>query len=132
MYSNKLLNEPIEEHSSGPRLTTIKAEGKFVKIGLQMIGAERSLVSAEKPPFYKCRYSMDSGKHFVSIHARTIDRCTLVGIVGSGRARIRRQSVRVNSGAWFNMHQEKVSEGFGLRVGYDLKETTSKPFQAIW
>ncbi len=128
MHSYRLLNEPIEEHSSGSRLTAIKAEGKFVKIGLQVIGAERSLMSAKKPPFHEGRYSMDSGEHFVSIHARPVDRCALVGIVSSSSAWIRGQSICVNSGAWFNMRQEKGSQGFGLRVGYDLKATTAKPF----
>lgn len=128
MHSHRLLNEPIEEPSSGSRFTSIKAEGKFVKISLQVIGTERSLMSTEKPPFYESRYSVDSGEYFVSIHARPIDRCALVGIVSPGRAGIRGQSICVNSGAWFNMCQEKGSQGFGRSNGYDLKATTAKPF----
>jgi hypothetical protein len=128
VHSNRLLNEPIEEHSSGSRLTTIKAEGKFVKISLQVIGTERSLMSAKKPPFYEGSYSVDSGEHFVSIHARPIDRCALMDIVSPGSAGIRGQSICVNSGAWFNMRQEKGSQRFGLRVGYDLKAATAKSF----
>ena len=51
MHSDRLLQESVEEHSSGSRSSAVKSEGKFVQVGLHMIRTERPLVSTEQPHF---------------------------------------------------------------------------------
>ena len=47
MHGYRLFKEPVEEHSSGSRPSTVKSEGKFVQVGLHMIHAERPLMCAK-------------------------------------------------------------------------------------
>ena len=47
MHGYRLLKEPVDEHSSGARLSAIKSECEFIQIGLHMVRTECALVSAE-------------------------------------------------------------------------------------
>lgn len=128
MHSDRLLKEPVEEHSPGSRSSAIKSEGKFVQVGLHVIRTERALVGAKQPPFHESRHTVDSGEDFMRVHAGTPDGCALMSIVIPRRQRVGSQSVGENLGAGFYMGQEEGSQRIGLSVGNDLNAAAAESF----
>lgn len=105
MHSNRLLKKPVEEHSPGARSSAVKAEGEFIQVGLQVVGANRPLMGAHQPPFYESGDSVHSREHFVRVFAGTLDGGTLVGVIGPGCSRIGCQPVR-QYGSWSRAQHE--------------------------
>lgn len=128
MHRNRLLQKPVEEHSSGARSSAVKAEGKFIQVGLQVIGAHRPLMGAHQPPFYESGDSVHSGEHFVRIFAGTLDGGTLVVVLGPGCSWIGCQSVSMDRGAGLNMSQEKGSQSPSFGIGNDLNPAPAESF----
>lgn len=85
MHNNRLLKESVEKHAPGSRSPAVKAEGEFVQVGLYVIDAEGALVGAEQPPFHESRNAVDSGEHFVRLHAGTLDGCASMHIAVARR-----------------------------------------------
>ena len=107
MHSHRLLKQPVEEHSPGARSPAVKAEGEFIQVSLQVVGANRPLMGAHQPPFYESGDSVHSWENFVSIFAGTLDGGTLVGVIGPGCSWRGGQSVSMDRGAGLNMIQGK-------------------------
>lgn len=128
MHSDRLLKEPVEEHSHGSRSSAIKSEGKFVQVGLHMIRTERTLVGAKQPPFHESCHTMDSGEDFMRVHAGTLDGCALMSVVIPRRQRVGSQSVGENLGAGFYMGHEEGSQRISLSVGNDLNAAAAESF----
>lgn len=93
---NRLLMKPVKEHAPGARSSAVQAEGEFIQVGLQVVGANRPLRGAQQPPFYESGDSEHSWEHFVRIVAGTLDGGTLVGVIGPGCSWIGCQSVRMD------------------------------------
>jgi hypothetical protein len=128
VHRNRLLKKPVEEHSSGVRSSAVKAEGKFIQVSLQVIGANRPLMGTHQPPFYESSDSVHSGEHFVRIFAGTLDGSTLVSVLGPGCSWIGCQSVSMDRGAGLNMSQEKGSQRASFGVGNDLNPAPTESF----
>src|SRR6516225_11775625 len=45
----RLLDQPIEQHASRPRGTSVEAEGEFVEVVVDMPGINRAVMGAEQP-----------------------------------------------------------------------------------
>ena len=73
MHSNRLLKKSVKEHAPGARSSAVKAEGEFIQVGLQVVGANRPLMGAHQPPFHESSDSVHSWEHFVRIVAGTLD-----------------------------------------------------------
>ena len=128
MHSNRLLKQPVEEHSPGARSPAVKAEGEFIQVSLQVVGANRPLMGAHQPPFYESGDSVHSRENFVSIFAGTLDGGTLVGVIGPGCSWIGCQSVSMDRGAGLNMIQEKGSQSASFGVGNNLNPAPAESF----
>lgn len=128
VHGNRLLKKPVEEHSPGTRSSAIKAEGEFIQVGLQVVGANRPLMGAHQPPFYESGDSVHSWEYFVRIFAGTLDGGTLVGVIDPGCSWIGCQSVSMDRGAGLNMSQEKGSQSVSFGIGDDLNSAPAKSF----
>ena len=84
MHSNRLLKKPVKEHAPGARSSAIKAEGEFIQVGLQVVGANRSLRGTHQPLFSESGDSVHAWEHFVRIIAGILEGGTLVGVIGPG------------------------------------------------
>ena len=128
MHRNRLFQESVEEHTSGARCPAVKAEGKFVQVGLHMIDAEGALVCTEQPSFHESRNAVNAREHVVRIPTRTLDRCASMHIVVSCRQRIGGQSVGKYLGAGFDITRKEGAQCVGLSIGDDLNAATAEPF----
>lgn len=48
---NRILEEPLEEQASPSGVAVVKAEGKFVEVGIQILSGQQTVVGAEQPAF---------------------------------------------------------------------------------
>jgi hypothetical protein len=128
VHSNRLLKKPVEDHSSGARSSAIKAEGEFIQVGLQVVGANRPLMGAHQPPFSESGDPVHSWEHFVRIFAGTLDGGALVGVIGPGRSRVGCQSVGMDRGTGLNMSQQKGSQSARFGVGDNLNPAPAESF----
>lgn len=128
MHSNRLLKKPVEEHSSGARSSAIKAEGEFIQVGLQVVGANRPLMGAHQPPFCESGDPVHSWEHLVRIFAGTLDGGALVGVIGPSGSWVGCQSVGMDRGTGLNMSQEKGSQSARFGVGDNLNPAPAESF----
>lgn len=120
VHRKRLLKKPVKEHAPGARSSAVQAEGEFIQVGLQVVGANRPLMGAHQPSFYESGDSVHSWEHFVRIVAGILEGGTLVGVIGPGCSWIGCQSVSMDRGAGLNMSQEKGSQSASFGVGDDL------------
>ena len=128
MHSNRLLEELVEEHSSGARSSAIKSEGKFVQVGLQVICTERSLVCAEQPPFRESRHAVDTGEDFVRVHARAFDGGASMNVIIPRCGRVGGPSVSENPGARFYVSEEEGAQRISFSIGDNVHATATESF----
>jgi hypothetical protein len=128
VHSNRLLKKPVEEHSSGARSSTIQAEGEFIPVGLQVVGANRPLMGAHQPPFCESDDPVHSWEHLVRIFAGGLDGGALVGVIGPSGTWVGCQFVGMDRGTSLNISQEKGSQSARFSVGDNLNPAPAESF----
>src|ERR1019366_647750 len=63
---HRLLDEAIEQFTSGPRSSAVESEGKLVQVVIQMRGSNRSLMCPQQPSFQQRRNSVRQRQQIVS------------------------------------------------------------------
>jgi len=119
VHSNRLLKKPVEEHSSGARSSTIKAEGEFIQVGLQVVGANRPLMGAHQPPFCESGDPVHSGEPLVRLFAGVLDGGAWVGVIGP-------------SGTWVGYQSVGMDRGTGLSMDTPLEKSVRREFGELF
>src|SRR4030042_6562106 len=53
VHTNRLLDQSIEQLAAGSRFPAVEAKSEFIKVVVQLMGRDSSLVGAQQPPFQK-------------------------------------------------------------------------------
>src|SRR5205814_3827532 len=94
LHLHRLLSQSVEKLASGGRFAPVETEREFVQVIVQMVVANRSLVSPKQPPFEQREHPMRSGQEVfvlsVSLDLSVVDVALQLSIgvqpVGSDRA----------------------------------------------
>ena len=105
-----MLQQSEEEQASAAGVAAIETEGKFIEIGIQMLGCDRSLVGAEQPAFEQRSNAMNPRQGNVRRIAAAGDVDCVVLVSLFRKAVVAPLPVGANLGARLNRRRDKKNQ----------------------
>lgn len=65
---NRLLEQSVKQHATGPGCSAIEAEDKFIQVGIQMLRLDCPVMGPQYPALHQCSYSMYASHRLMRGH----------------------------------------------------------------
>jgi len=132
LYSHGMLKQPIKKLATVSRCPTVETKGKFVKIVIQMLWTDGTLVSAEYPPFQKGHNTVYTRQELLSSCAGTLNYSDFMNIAFCFQADITFPAIGKNGAARFNRLRYERMKAFSGDVRDSVHTNSSDSFSSLF